>query len=335
MDENQTLHTLERSLIAGRIGRRAFIAGAVATGLVGSQTATALADDLDKARATQARNARNLKKAYDYVVVGAGSAGCTLVGTLAEREPHAEILLVEAGDWDTNPAELDPRLCFTNLGTDRAWNDVSLPTPSTNNHPVPEFTGRAIGGGSSINATIWARPFKADLDNWARVTGDDRWDYAHGLEHFKSVEDWQGTPNPAFRGTGGPVWVQPSADPLPLATAALDGMREVGLPVVDDLNASGWLRSPWSAQPCVRGSGGADSPSLTRLRSWGRCTGCGRRAARLGGSSGCCATSPWSPGMSSPRHAALLATTRTSSSPSRHADVTNAGTRRSRTTAVC
>ncbi|MEY2478007.1 MAG: choline dehydrogenase, partial [Actinomycetota bacterium] len=236
MDQNHTLDTLERSLIAGRIGRRAFIAGALATGLVGSQAVTALADDLDKARATQARNASKLRKSYDYVVVGAGSAGCTLVGTLAEREPHARILLLEAGDWDTNPAELDPRLWFTNLGTDRAWNDVSLPTPSTNNHPVPEFTGRAIGGGSSINATIWARPFKADLDNWACVTGDKRWDYAHGLEHFKSVEDWQGTPNPAFRGTGGPVWVQPSANPLPLATAALEGMREVGLPIVDDLN---------------------------------------------------------------------------------------------------
>lgn len=51
------------------------------------------------------------------------------------------------------------------------------------------------------------------------------------------MEDWQGTPNAAFRGTGGPVWVQPSADPLPLATAALEGFREVGLPVVDDLNA--------------------------------------------------------------------------------------------------
>ena len=114
-------------------------------------------------------------------MVGAGSAGCALVGTLAKREPSAQILLIEAGDWDTDPSIEDPRLWFTNLGTVRDWNDVSIPTASTNNHPVPEHTGRVIGGGSSINATIWARPFEADLDHWAGETGDDRWGYEHGL----------------------------------------------------------------------------------------------------------------------------------------------------------
>ena len=107
---------------------------------------------------------------------------------------------------------------------------------AVNNRAIPEYTGRVVGGGSSINATIWTRPFKADLDHWAAVTGDPRWGYRHGRALLKSVEDWQGTPNRIFRGTGGPVWVQPAADPLPLATAALEGFREVGLPVVDDLN---------------------------------------------------------------------------------------------------
>ena len=236
MDKDETLDHLERSLIAGRITRRIFLVGALATGLLSTQAASALADELDDARKAQARRLASLRHSYDYVVVGAGSAGCTLVGTLAKREPSAQILLIEAGDWDTNPAVLDPRLWFTNLGTERDWNDVSIPSPSVNNHPIPEHTGRVVGGGSSINATIWARPFKADLDNWAEKAGDQRWGYRHGLKLFKSVENWQGTPNPAFRGTGGPVWVQPSADPLPLAAAAIEGFREVGLPVVDDLN---------------------------------------------------------------------------------------------------
>jgi len=236
MDKDETLDRLERSLIAGRITRRTFLVGALATGLLSTQAASALADDLDDARKAQAQRLASLRHSYDYVVVGAGSAGCTLVGTLARREPSAEILLIEAGDWDTNPAVLDPRLWFTNLGTERDWNDVSIPSPSVNNHPIPEHTGRVVGGGSSINATIWARPFKADLDNWAKKTGDQRWGYRHGLKLFKSIENWQGTPNPAFRGTGGPVWVQPSADPLPLATAAIEGFREIGLPIVDDLN---------------------------------------------------------------------------------------------------
>jgi choline dehydrogenase len=172
---------------------------------------------------------------YDYIVVGAGSAGCALVGTLAV-DSSARILLIEAGGHDTAASVGDPRLWFTNLGTELDWGDVAVPSPGVNNRQIPEHTGRAVGGGSSINATIWTRPFQADLDHWSAVTGDSAWGYEHGLELLKGVEDWQGTPNPAYRGTGGPVWVQPAADPLPLAAAALEGIREAGLPVVDDLN---------------------------------------------------------------------------------------------------
>jgi choline dehydrogenase len=170
------------------------------------------------------------------VVVGAGSAGCALVGTLAQRQPSAHILLIEAGDWDDVDSVSDPRLWFTNLGTSREWGDVAVRSAGVNGRAIPEHTGKAIGGGSSINATIWTRPFKADLDNWDAASGDEQWGYDHGLELFKSVEDWHGTPDPAFRGTGGPVWVQPAADPLPLASAAVQGMAEIGLPVVEDLN---------------------------------------------------------------------------------------------------
>ena len=236
MDRNEELDRLERALIAGRIDRRTFIVGAIATGLLAASAVPALADELDAMRETQARHVRSLKRSYDYIVVGSGSAGCALVGTLARKEPSASILLIEAGDWDTAPSVQDPRLWFTNLGTERDWGDVAIPSPGVNDRAIPEHTGRVVGGGSSINATIWARPFKADLDHWAAESGDHRWGYKHGLKLFKRIEDWQGTPNPAFRGTGGPVWVQPAADPLPMATAALDGFREVGLPVLDDLN---------------------------------------------------------------------------------------------------
>ena len=220
MDNDDQLDRLERSLITGRINRRAFIAGAVATGLVSGTAAQALADDLDDARITQDKNTRALKRTYDYVIVGAGSAGCALVGTLAKRDPSAQILLLEAGGWDKAESVNNPGLWFTNLGTKLDWGDVAIPSPGVNNRAIPEHTGRVIGGGSSINATIWARPFKADLDHWAEESGDKRWGYRHGLELLKGAEDWQGTPNKKYRGTGGPVWVQPSADPLPLATAA-------------------------------------------------------------------------------------------------------------------
>ena len=228
------LEQLEHALIKGHIGRRAFIRGALALGVLSTTSVMALADELESIRANQAKRSADLQKSYDYIVVGTGSAGSTLVGSLASSS--ARILVVEAGDWDTAPSIEDPRVWFTNLGTERDWGDVSIPSDGVNGRAIPEHTGRVVGGGSSINATIWARPFKADLDHWAAESGDDAWDYEHGLDIFKKVENWQGTPNERYRGKGGPVWVQPAANPLPLALQALEGAREVGLPVVDDLN---------------------------------------------------------------------------------------------------
>lgn len=236
MDRNaERMERLERSLIAGRISRRGFMQAALATGLVTVSGIEALADELDNIRANQDKRRGALAKAYDYIVVGTGSAGCSLVGTLAKNS-SARILVLEAGGWDTAPSVQDPRLWFTNLGTERDWGDVAIPGPAVNNRAIPEHTGRVVGGGSSINATIWSRPFKADLDHWAAESGDPKWGYDNSLNIFKRVENWQGKPNPKYRGNGGPVWVQQAHDPLALATRALDGCREVGLPVVDDLN---------------------------------------------------------------------------------------------------
>jgi choline dehydrogenase len=232
---DRRLESLEHSLITGQISRRTFIRGALATGILAVAGVHALADELDAIRANQDKRRASLAQSYDFIVVGAGSSGCSLVGTLAKNS-SAKILVIEAGDWDTAPSVQDPRVWFTNLGTERDWGDVSIPSASVNDRTIPEHTGRVVGGGSSINATIWARPFKADLDHWAAESGDDKWGYDHGLEIFKSVENWQGTPNEKFRGKGGPVWVQPAADPLPLASRVLDACREVNLPVVEDLN---------------------------------------------------------------------------------------------------
>lgn len=234
--QNHMLDRLEYGLLTGRFSRRKFLATALAAGLLSATSLSALADELDAIRDNQSKRAAALLGSYDYIVVGAGSAGCALVGTLAKSMPTAQILLIEAGDWDTAPSTQDPKVWFTNLGTERDWGDVSIPSASTNNRGIPEHTGRVLGGGSSINATIWARPFKADMDHWAQEAGDDAWNYAHSLEIFKKVEDWQGTPNAEYRGKGGPVWVQQAFEPTPLAPAMLEGCKEVGLPVVDDLN---------------------------------------------------------------------------------------------------
>nr|WP_067297443.1 GMC family oxidoreductase N-terminal domain-containing protein [Marinobacterium profundum] len=229
------LEKLEGSLLRGQISRRRFTQLAVAAGLLSLFKANAWAEELGAIRSSQETKSINLQKHYDYIVVGAGSAGCALVGRLA-ADKSKQILLIEAGDWDTAPSILDPRLWFTNLGTEREWGDVAVPFDGVNGRAIPEHTGRVLGGGSSINATIWVRPFKADLDGWAKVSGDDRWNYESSLEVFKRVENWQGQPNGKYRGQNGPVWCQPAHDPLPVAPAMLDACRQMGLPVLDDLN---------------------------------------------------------------------------------------------------
>lgn len=226
--------SLEAALIAGRIGRRDFLRFMGAAGLMGAGI-PALADTLDAIRANQAVRGRALLGAYDYIVCGTGSAGCALVHRLAAN-PHHKILVIEAGGWDSSPAVADPRVWFTNLGTERDWGDVALASPHVNNRAIPEHMGRVVGGGSSINATIWARPFKKDLDYWVEASGEPAWGYEHALSIFRRVEHWQGKPDARYRGRGGPVWCQPAHDPSPLAPAMLEACRTLGLPVLDDLN---------------------------------------------------------------------------------------------------
>lgn len=233
---DRALERMEHAVITGRMSRRAFVTTALATGLLAGSALETLAQELEAIRESQARRLTDLPGSFDYIVVGSGSAGCALVGTLA-AQTDGNILLIEAGDWDTAPSIEDPRIWFTNLGTERDWGDVAIPSAGVNGRSIPEHTGRVVGGGSSINATIWSRPTKADMDHWADVTDETSWGYEASREIFKRIENWQGTPNAEFRGTGGPVWVQPAQGLLPLVGATLEAVAEIGLPVMDDLNS--------------------------------------------------------------------------------------------------
>jgi choline dehydrogenase len=235
-DADSRLEQLEHSLITGRIDRRGFLRAAAAAGFAMTGL-TALADELDAVRANQNVRAGKLLPAYDYIVVGTGSAGSALVGRLA-AQTNANILVIEAGDWDTAASIHDPRVWFTNLGTERDWGDVAPPSSGTNNRPIPEHMGKVVGGGSSINATIWARPFKADLEHWAEESGDSKWGYEHGLSIYRRMENWQGKADARYRGKGGPVWCQPAHDPHPAAPAMLEACRSLGLTVLEDLNGA-------------------------------------------------------------------------------------------------
>lgn len=225
----------ERAFIRGRLSRRGFLQAMTAAGMTAGPL-SAWADQLEAIRANQRKKSQSLKARYDYIVVGTGSAGSALVGRLAVSKPDANILVIEAGDWDTDPAVLNPGVWFTNLGTQRDWQDIAIPSSGTNGRAIPEHMGKVVGGGSSINATIWARPFKADLEYWAEQSGDRKWGYEHGLSIYRRMENWQGQPDARYRGKGGPVWCQPAQNPHPLAPAMLNACRSLNLPVLDDLN---------------------------------------------------------------------------------------------------
>lgn len=231
------LQALEHALLTGRLTRRGFVRAVTGIGLA-TAGLQALADELDAIRANQGERATKLQSAYDYVVIGTGSGGSALVGRLSAASPDASILVIEAGNWDTAPSVMDPSVWFTNLGTERDWQDVAIPSSGTNNRAIPEHMGKVVGGGSSINATIWARPFKNDLEHWAAESGDKDWAYEHGLSIYCRMENWQGKPDARYRGKGGPVWCQPAANPHPVAPAMLAACREMGLPVLDDLNGA-------------------------------------------------------------------------------------------------
>lgn len=225
----------ERAFISGRLSRRGFLQAMTLAGMAAGPL-SAWADQLEAVRANQRTKSQSLKARYDYIVVGTGSTGSALVGRLAVTKPDASILVIEAGDWDTDPAVLNPGVWFTNLGTQRDWQDVAIPSSGTNGRAIPEHMGKVVGGGSSINATIWARPFKADLEYWAEQSGDRKWGYEHGLSIYRRMENWQGKPDARYRGKGGPVWCQPAQNPHPLAPAMLNACRSLNLPVLDDLN---------------------------------------------------------------------------------------------------
>src|SRR4051812_12318018 len=96
--------------------------------------------------------------------------------------------------------------------------------------------GKVLGGGSSINVMVWARGHQSDWDFFASEAGDPAWDYGSVLQIYRGIEDWQGTPDPEYRGVGGPVFVQPAPDPNPLALATVEGAHAAGVPVFENPN---------------------------------------------------------------------------------------------------
>ena len=193
------------------------------------------ADFAERVRTIQGKLRSELKRQYDFVVCESGVSGSVVARRLAEN-PDVSVLLLEAGGDDDVPSVMDPRQFFSNLGTERDWQFQAEPNPWLNGRALSLNMGKILGGGSSINGLIWARGHKKDWDFFASQAGDPAWSYESVLNMYRRVEDWHGAPDPKYRGTKGPVHIEPAHDPRPIAPAVLEGARSVGIPTFENHN---------------------------------------------------------------------------------------------------
>src|SRR5258706_13873615 len=185
--------------------------------------------------ANQAKLTSELKPHYDFIVCGSGSSGSVVARRLAENL-DVSVLLLEAGGSDDVSTVMEAGQWPANLGSDRDWAFRAQPNPHLNGRSIPMNMGKVLGGGSSINAMAWSHGHKNDWDYFASEAGDPAWSYESVLNVYRRIEDWHGAPDPDYRGTGGPVYVQPAPDPNQIAPAELDGAASVEIPSFENKN---------------------------------------------------------------------------------------------------
>ena len=176
-----------------------------------------------------------MKKKFDFVIVGAGSAGCALANRLSECGRY-QVALLEAGSRDWYPWIHVPVGYFKTMGNPRTdWCYNTQPCDGLNGRSLPWPRGKGLGGSSSINGLLYVRGQAQDYDDWANL-GNEGWDWQNVLPYFVRSEDWQGTAHP-LRGKGGPLTVSETRLSRPIVDAWIEAAVNAGYPYNADYNA--------------------------------------------------------------------------------------------------
>ncbi|MEP1201262.1 GMC family oxidoreductase [Tateyamaria sp.] len=189
---------------------------------------------------------------FDYVIVGAGTAGCVLASRLSEK-PKTTVCLIEAGPKDRHPLIHLP-VGWIKLMTNSHLNWMYQTSPSewTGGRKIPVPRGKTLGGSSSINGNVFNRGSASDFDHWMQL-GNQGWGYSDILPLFKRLEDWTG-PNPdGLRGTNGPVTVTPNSWEHPICEAFFKAAESLGIPFNPDYNGKSQFGACYAQRTIANG----------------------------------------------------------------------------------
>ena len=191
-------------------------------------------------------------QSFDYIIVGAGSAGSVLAARLSE-DPAATICLLEAGPRDWHPMIHIP-VGWMKLLRNPSFNWMYKASPSdwTGGRAIPVPRGKTLGGSSAINGNIFNRGAPSDFDHWSQ-RGNPGWSFADVLPLFRKLEDWRG-PNPdGLRGSGGMLAVTPSPWSHPICEAFLDSAASLGIPRNSDYNGAQQFGAAYAQRTIANG----------------------------------------------------------------------------------
>ncbi len=172
---------------------------------------------------------------FDYIIVGAGSAGCLLANRLS-ADPNCRVLLLEAGGKDSNPNISIPAAFNKLFRSEADWNYDTEPQAHMGGRPMFQPRGKVLGGCSSINAMIYIRGHRADYDGWAAL-GNSGWSYEEVLPYFRQFERNQRLQD-TFHGTNGEMTVSDPRDPHPLSHLFVEAGQQAGYPRNEDFNGA-------------------------------------------------------------------------------------------------